>query len=70
MPFAKGVSAKTFNFDEQGNCIETDYPAMLSIIKKSGYTGYLGVEYEGDSLPEDEGIRKTIALLKKAGVQV
>lgn len=70
MPFAKGVSAKTFNFDEQGNCIETDYPRMMSIIKKSGYTGYLGVEYEGDALSEDEGIRKTIALLKRAGAEI
>lgn len=67
MPFAKGVSAKTFNFDDNGNCIETDYPRMLSIIKRSGYTGYIGVEYEGDSLSEDEGIRKTIALLKRVG---
>lgn len=70
MPYAKGVSAKTFNFDEQGNCVETDYSRMLSIIKNSGYTGYLGVEYEGDSLSEDEGIRRTIALLKRIGAQV
>ena len=25
MPFAKGVSAKTFDFDSNGNCIETEH---------------------------------------------
>ncbi|QCR22241.1 sugar phosphate isomerase/epimerase [Pontibacter sp. SGAir0037] len=67
MPYAKGVSAKTFEFDAQGNCVETDYPRMLKIIKEAGFKGYLGIEYEGDSLPEEEGIRKTKALLERVG---
>jgi hypothetical protein len=32
MPFAKGVSAKAYDFDEHGNCIETDYAKMLPIV--------------------------------------
>jgi sugar phosphate isomerase/epimerase len=70
MPFAKGVSAKTFEFDEQGNCVETDYPRMLKIIKDAGYKGYISIEYEGDSLSEEEGILKTKALLERAGLAI
>lgn len=70
MPFAKGVSAKANNFDAQGNCIETDYTRMLPIVKKAGYTGYIGIEYEGSKLSEDEGIRATKALLERVGATV
>lgn len=67
MPFAKGVSAKSYNFDEEGNVIETDYKRMLQIVKDAGFTGYIGIEYEGDRLSEAEGIRKTRALLERVG---
>lgn len=67
LPFAKGVSAKSYDFDASGNCIETDYEKMLKIVKASGYTGYIGVEYEGSVLSEEEGIRATKALLEKFG---
>lgn len=66
MPYAKGVSAKAYDFDANGNCIETDYARMLPIVKKAGYTGYIGIEYEG-SIPEEDGIRATKALLERAG---
>src|SRR5215218_35909 len=65
MPYAKGASAKTIDFDEQGNCVETDYARVLKIIKDSGFKGYIGIEYEGEKLSEEEGIRKTKALLEK-----
>ncbi|MFY8037210.1 MAG: sugar phosphate isomerase/epimerase family protein [Cyclobacteriaceae bacterium] len=67
MPFAKGVSAKSYDFDEQGNCIETDYTKMLPIVQAAGYTGYIGIEYEGGKLSEDEGIRATKNLLERLG---
>lgn len=67
LPFAKGVSAKSNDFDEAGNCIETDYTKMLALVKAVGYTGYIGVEYEGSRLSEDEGIRATKALLENVG---
>ncbi len=70
MPFAKGVSAKTFDFDAQGNCVETDYPRILKIVKASGFKGYVGIEYEGNSLSEEEGIRKTKALLERMATVV
>ncbi|MBK7870409.1 MAG: TIM barrel protein [Saprospiraceae bacterium] len=69
MPYAKAVSAKAYKFDEKGNCIETDYNKMLKIVKDAGFKGYIGVEYEGD-IPEEEGIRKTKALLERVGAQM
>ncbi|WNJ21590.1 sugar phosphate isomerase/epimerase family protein [Pontibacter sp. G13] len=70
MPFAKGVSAKSHDFDEQGNEIHTDYAKMLQLVKDAGYTGYIGVEYEGSKLSEYEGIKATKALLERIGSQI
>ncbi|HEX6180531.1 MAG TPA: sugar phosphate isomerase/epimerase family protein [Chitinophagaceae bacterium] len=70
MPFAKGVSAKSHEFDEQGNCTDTDYVRMLKIVKDAGFRGYIGIEYEGDKLSEPDGIKKTKALLEKVGATV
>ncbi len=65
MPYAKGVSGKTHDFDENGNETQIDYERMMKIIAESGFKGYIDVEYEGNKLSEDEGIKATIALLKK-----
>ena len=65
MPFAKAVSAKSHDFDAQGNCVETDYRRMLKIVLDAGYHGHLGIEYEGDKLGEVEGVRATKKLLEK-----
>jgi sugar phosphate isomerase/epimerase len=67
MPYAKGVSAKAHDFDEAGNCIETDYNKILRIVKDAGYKGHIGIEYEGSRLSEEEGIRATKALLERVG---
>ncbi|MBI2615706.1 MAG: sugar phosphate isomerase/epimerase, partial [Gemmatimonadetes bacterium] len=65
MPFAKAVSAKSHDFDAQGNERHTDYRRMLKIVLDAGYRGYLGIEYEGDALSEADGIRATKALLER-----
>lgn len=67
MPFAKGVSAKANVFDENGNEPNIDYERMLRIVKDAGYTGYVGIEYEGSELGEDEGILATKRLLERVG---
>lgn len=64
MPFAKGVSAKSHDFDEAGNEKNTDYRRMLKIVKDAGYRGFIGIEYEGDGLSEPDGIRATKKLLE------
>lgn len=70
MPYAKGVSAKTYDFDEQGNCVETDYVKIMNILKDTGFSGYIGIEYEGSKVSEEEGIRKTKALIEKVARQL
>ncbi|WP_353720338.1 sugar phosphate isomerase/epimerase family protein [Dyadobacter sp. 676] len=70
MPYAKGVSAKTYDFDEKGNCIETDYAKILKIVKASGFKGIAGIEYEGSKLSEYDGIKATKALLERVGPTV
>ncbi|WP_026713724.1 sugar phosphate isomerase/epimerase family protein [Flavobacterium daejeonense] len=70
MPFAKGVSAKTFDFDATGNETTIDYVKMLQIVKDAGYRGRIGIEYEGDSLSEEDGIKATKALLINAAAKL
>jgi sugar phosphate isomerase/epimerase len=66
MPFAKGVSAKSHEFDAEGNETKSDFYRMLQIVKDSGYKGWVDVEYEGNKLSEPEGIMATRKLLEKA----
>ena len=66
MPFAKAVSAKSYDFDAEGNDTATDYFKMMEIVvKKHGYHGYCGIEYEGSKLSEAEGILATKKLLER-----
>jgi len=67
MPYAKAVSAKSNDFDAQGNETNTDYMKMMQIVKDHGYRGYVGIEYEGSDLDEESGIIKTRDLLIKVG---
>ncbi len=64
MPFAKGVSAKSYAFNEQGNETTIDFPRMMKIVLDAGYHGYVGIEYEGRT-PEPEGIAATKKLLER-----
>jgi len=64
MPYAKGVSAKSYNFGELGFETTIDYTNMMQIIKNSNYSGFIGVEYEGDVHSEEEGVIATRNLLK------
>ncbi len=65
MPFAKAVSAKSFDFDDDGNESTIDFARMIDIVIDAGYSGYIGIEYEGSRLSEQEGILATRALLER-----
>jgi sugar phosphate isomerase/epimerase len=65
MQFAKAVSAKSNDFDENGDETTTDYRRMMRIVLDAGYRSYVGIEYEGRNLSEPDGIRATKALLEK-----
>ncbi len=77
MPFAKGVHAKSHLFDANGNDTETDFYRMFKIIKDSGFTGWVSIEYEGGllkmynpggpNLGDYEGVAATKKLVEKAG---
>ena len=70
MPFAKAVSAKSHDFDAAGNEVHTDYRRMLKIVKDAGYRSFVGIEYEGATLGEAEGVRQTKTLLEKVRAEL
>lgn len=65
MPYAKAVSAKSHDFDAEGNETGTDYPRMMKIVDDAGYHSFVGIEYEGSRLSEPDGIRATKRLLER-----
>lgn len=65
IPYAKALSAKSYNFDDGGNETTIDYERMMNVVKNSAYAGYIGIEYEGTRLTEDEGIKATKRLIEK-----
>lgn len=65
MPYAKAVSAKSYDFDEEGNETTIDYPRMMKIVIDHGYRGWVGIEYEGGRLSEVDGIIATRKLLER-----
>lgn len=70
MPYAKAVSAKSYSFDDKGEEEVIDYKKMLQIVKDAGYSGFIGVEFEGTNIPPEKGIIATKNLLIKAGKQL
>jgi sugar phosphate isomerase/epimerase len=65
MPYAKSVSAKSYDFDEKGDETTIDYHRMMKIVLDAGYNGFVGIEYEGERLSETDGIVATKKLLEK-----
>ena len=66
MPKALAISAKTYNFDQNGNETSMDFSKILQLVKDAGYQGYIGIEYEGNNLTAEQGIIKTKELLLAA----
>jgi L-ribulose-5-phosphate 3-epimerase len=59
------VSAKSHEFDEEGNEVRTDFLKMMKIVLSHGYQSYVGIEYEGSKHDEFEGVRLTKQLLER-----
>jgi sugar phosphate isomerase/epimerase len=70
MPFAKGVSAKSMDFDDQGNETKIDYRKMMKIVIDAGYRGHVGIEYSGERLSEPDGVRATKKLLERVRAEL
>ena len=75
LPYAKGISAKSTQFDLKGNETDTNFKKMIRLIKKSNFEGYMSIEYEGairdtfsqqnNHLSTHDGILATKKLLEK-----
>lgn len=63
MPYAKGVSAKSYAFGPDGKETTLDFARLMKIVTDAGYHGHVGIEYEG-AAPEPEGIVATRKLLE------
>lgn len=71
MPWVKeAVSAKSWDWDTgagrfytesrvAGTEMTLDYERLIRIVVDAGYTGYIGIEYEGHKHSEIEGIKRT-----------
>jgi len=78
LPYAKAVSAKTYDFDESRPYVtvdtrwgkETDYKKMMQIVVDSDYEGWIGIEYEGGKLDEYAGIKASKELLERSLAEV
>lgn len=70
MPFARAVSAKSHDFDAAGDETTKDYRRLLRIVYEAGFRGWIGIEYEGDRLPEREGIAATLRLLRRVAAEL
>ena len=70
MTFAKGVSAKSNEFDENGNEKRIDFVRMMEIVLDAGYRGFVGIEFSGPKEMEYDGIRKTKILLERIKEQL
>lgn len=65
MPYAKAVSAKSFDFNNNGEESTIDFKRIIDIVRSFEYKGYYGIEYEGLNLSEEKGILKTKKLLER-----
>lgn len=65
LPYAKGVSAKSYVFDANGNDTVIEYPRLLSLVKNSAFEGHIGIEFEGENMEEPAGIKATKTLIER-----
>ncbi len=70
LPFAKAISAKSYDFDKNGNETTIDYYSIMKMVKEVGYSGFIGIEFEGKNVSEEKGIELTKNLLLKVGKQL
>jgi len=65
MPYAKAVSAKSFDFTNNGEESTIDFKKIIDIVNTFEYDGYYGIEYEGLNISEEKGILQTKKLLER-----
>ncbi|MEM7791277.1 MAG: sugar phosphate isomerase/epimerase family protein [Verrucomicrobiota bacterium] len=64
MPHTVAVSAKGHDFKDDGSQKDFDYPRLMKIVRESGYTGIVAIEYEGKNLGPVEGVKAMQKILE------
>jgi len=64
-PYTKLIHAKTYDFDETGEMKEFDFRECLRIFKRTGYDGYISIEFEGKG-DQWQGVSQTLELITKS----
>ena len=65
LPYTEVVSAKSYEFTEDGMSLDFDYTRLMQSIVESGFKGIVAIEYEGHGLAPVEGVKATQSLLDK-----
>jgi L-ribulose-5-phosphate 3-epimerase len=65
-PYIRAVSAKSEDFNKDGEETSLSYQRMFEVLKKAPQLEFAGVEYFGNVIPRSEGVVKTKALIEKA----
>lgn len=65
MPYAKALSFKCYDFSSAGDETTMDMDRMMDIVVASGYSGWVGIEYEGRRLTEYQGIQAALEYLNR-----
>ena len=65
-PYIRAVSAKSEDFNKDGEETSLSYQRMFEVLKKAPQLEFAGVEYFGNGIPRSEGVVKTKALIEKA----
>jgi len=65
MPYTDCVSAKSHDFDKDGNSTNFDYARLMKTINDAGFKGIVAIEYEGHKLGPVEGVKATQKLLQR-----
>jgi sugar phosphate isomerase/epimerase len=66
--FAKGMSFKCYFEGPEGAEDRYDFQRMMQVVEASSYSGYIGIEYEGEKLSELEGIARARKYLRDYGI--
>ncbi|MCS7043911.1 MAG: sugar phosphate isomerase/epimerase [Bryobacteraceae bacterium] len=66
--YAKGMSYKCYFDGPDFSETRYDFQKMMKVVEDSKYSGYIGIEYEGDKLSELEGIARARKMLREYGI--
>lgn len=66
MPHTAVVSAKTHEFDADGNQVEFDYFRLMKIVGAARFRGIVAIEWEGKQLDPVAGVHASKKLIERA----